>query len=571
MKEEILHFWKGDIDESKETLDTYSHDASLFTIRPSLVLFPKDATDIQALVRYVQAKKESGGKEYEEISITMRAAGTDMSGGAINNSLIVDTTKYMNKLITFHPHLTEEGAGDGDERSSITVEPGMFYRDMEKITLEKGLILPSYTASKEICAVGGMVANNSGGEKAIKYGKTENYVTELDVILSDGSLVTVKAMTKNELEVQMLENTLYGKICRDVWNLLRRNTVEIADARPRVSKNSAGYYLWNIWDDEKQVFDLCKIFVGSQGTLGIVTKITFRLVPVEPYTNVLAIFLPDIKHLGAIVTEILPFTPDSLESYDDYSMKLAVRFFFDFFKQLGFKGAIKLGLQFLPEAKMLLTGGLPKLILLVEASGKTENEVALELMRIEKTVAHFGYKTHIAKSASEAEKYWKIRRESFNLLRKHVKGKRTAPFIDDVIVPPEVLPEFLPRLEALIKEYNLVYTIAGHAGNGNFHIIPLMDLDSPISADIILELSQKVYDLVLEYHGSITAEHNDGIIRTPFLEQMYGEKIYRLFNEVKFLFDPLLMFNPGKKVGGTKEAIRRALLAGEHTKHPYGS
>ena len=118
------------------------------------------------------------------------------------------------------------------------------------------------------------------------------------------------------------------------------------------------------------------------------------------------------------------------------------------------------------------------------------------------------------------------------------KNKRTAPFIDDVIVSPSVLPEFLPKIEALIAEYNLVYTIAGHAGNGNFHIIPLMDLDSPFSGDVILDLSQKVYDLVLSYHGSITAEHNDGIIRTPYLEQMYGEHICGLFKEVKDMFDP---------------------------------
>lgn len=542
MREELQQFFKGDIDDSPETLSKYSHDASLFEVRPELVVYPKDTADVSAVVKWVFENKT----KYQNLSITARSAGTDMSGGAINDSIIMDFTRYMNQIISV-------------DANRAIVEPGVYYRDMEKKTLEYNAIMPSYTASREICAVGGMVANNAGGEKSIKYGKTENYVTELEIVLSDGSFEIIRPMTKNELEAKSLEQTLYGKICRDLWLLLKRNADEIKAAKPNVSKNSAGYYLWNVWDEKTQTFDLCKLFVGSQGTLGIVTKITFKLVPVKPYKNVLAIFLPDIKRLGEVVAEIMPFEPDSLESYDDYSMKLAVKFFFDFFKQLGIRGAIRLGLQFIPEAWMMLRGGLPKLILLVEITGKTTEEVDAKLFAIKNQVAHFGYKTRIARSAIEAEKYWDIRRESFNLLRKHVHGKRTAPFIDDVIVPPAVLPEFLPKLTALIDHYKLVYTIAGHAGNGNFHIIPLMDLKDSFAPDIILDLSQKVYDLVIEYKGSITAEHNDGIIRTPYLRQMYGDKIYKLFEETKQIFDPLKILNPGKKVDGTFDDIRRAL------------
>jgi FAD/FMN-containing dehydrogenase len=166
---------------------------------------------------------------------------------------------------------------------------------------------------------------------------------------------------------------------------------------------------------------------------------------------------------------------------------------------------------------------------------------------------------HIAHSSAEADKYWRIRHESFNLLRKHVKNKRTAPFIDDIIVKPEFLPEFLPQIKNLLDEYKLDYTVQGHLGNGNFHIIPLMDLNSPFSADIILELSAKVYTLVNKYKGSITAEHNDGIIRTPYLKQQFGDDIVALFKVTKEIFDPLNIFNPGKKVGGTFEDIKTAI------------
>jgi FAD/FMN-containing dehydrogenase len=241
-------------------------------------------------------------------------------------------------------------------------------------------------------------------------------------------------------------------------------------------------------------------------------------------------------------------------------MKLAFKFFFDFFIQMGFFGAVKLGLQFIPDAwNVLLSGKIPKLILMVEFEGKSEKEIHGKLVALREKILHFGYKVHIARSSAEAQKYWKIRRESFNLLRKHSKGKRTAPFIDDIIVKPEFLPVFLPKIQAILDEYKLVYTIAGHPGNGNFHIIPLMNLSDPFSADTILDVSKKVYDLVHEYHGSITAEHNDGIIRTPYLLQMFGADMISIFEKTKNIFDPENIFNPGKKVGGTFDDIRKAI------------
>ena len=532
---------EGDVDTTDKTLSDHSHDASLFEIKPEIVVFPKNSQDIKNIVSLVVTYK----KAYPNLSIVARSAGTDMSGGALGNSIVLDFTRYMNTIKNISP-------------SSVTVEPGCFYRDLEKETLKINRIMPAYTASKEICAVGGMVANNSGGEKTIKYGKVENYIEKLNVVFTDGHEYSITPLTEEELENKIKQDSFESKIYANIKKLIDSNNELVARAKPNVSKNSAGYYLWNVYRDDGR-FDLNKILVGSQGTLVIITEITWRLVPVEPHSNVLAIFMPTIKELSHIVNEILPFKPDSLESYDDYSMKLAVKFFFDFFKQLGFWGAIRLGLTFLPEAFMMLTGGVPKLILLVEFSGKTPEEVTKELQKVQNKIAHFGYKTHIAKNAKEAEKYWRIRRESFNMLRKHVQGKRTAPFIDDIIVNPEYLPEFLPKIQALLQEYNLIYTIAGHAGNGNFHIIPLMDLDSPFGSDTILELSTKVYDLVHIYKGSITAEHNDGIIRTPYLEQMFGTDVIELFKQTKNIFDPHNILNPGKKVGGTKENIKKYL------------
>ncbi len=541
---------EGEVMADEATLDTYSRDASLFEVTPAAVVFPKNSGDIQELVKYVGEHKEFD----PSLSITARSAGTDMSGGPLNESLIVDFTKYMNKIVMV------------DDDKGIA-QPGVYYRDFERETLARGRIMPSYTASKGINAIGGMVGNNSGGEKSIKYGKTERYVRRQKAVFADGNEYEIKPLTREELAAKMKQKNFEGKVYKELFALIDTNYDAIQAARPAVSKNSAGYYLWNVWDRESGIFDLNKLIVGSQGTLVLTTEVELGLVKVPTHSKMVVIFLPHIQKLGDIVDTVMTFEPESFESYDDYSMKLAIKFAFDFFKVLGFWGAIKLGLQFIPDMFMVLTGGVPKLILMAEVTGDDETEVTARAQAIKASVKKFGYPTKVAKSKAEVDKYWKIRRESFNLLRNHVKGKRTAPFIDDIIVSPHQMPEFLPQLQAIIDEYKLEYTIAGHAGNGNFHIIPLMDLDNPISSDIILELSKRVYKLVVEYNGSITAEHNDGIIRTPFLPYMYKPEIIKLFAEVKGIFDPLNIFNPGKKVGGSFAYITDHLVKKHDTEH----
>jgi len=203
---------------------------------------------------------------------------------------------------------------------------------------------------------------------------------------------------------------------------------------------------------------------------------------------------------------------------------------------------------------MALTGGIPKLVMLVEFASDSEKDAMDRARDAQKSLAEFKVRTKLILSDEAAQKYWVIRRESFNLLRHHVQGMRTAPFIDDFVVKPEVLAEFLPRLYTLMNKYKLLYTIAGHVGDGNFHIIPLMKLGDPDSArKVIADLGKEVYDLVFEYKGSMTGEHNDGLVRGPYLEQMYGREVYQLFVKTKQIFDPQNIFNPGKKVNASMD------------------
>ena len=532
--EQIKKIIKGEVSSDEKELSIYSHDASIFEVRPQVVVKPKDVEDIRNLVKWVADNKDSN----KELSLTARAGGTDMTGGPLNKSIILDFTAYLNKIISVE-----------DTPPHAVVEPGVFYRDFEKETLKKNLLLPSYPASREICTVGGMVANNAGGEKSLRYGKTENYVQELSVVLSDGREYILKSLTLEELEQKKSQQDFEGEIYRQMHDLLESNYELIKKAKPNVSKNSAGYPLWSVYWSDQYKFDLTKLLVGSQGTLGIITKIKFRLIKPKKYSKLLLIFLKDLKFLGEVVNTVNHNEPESFESYDDQTFKLAVKILPDLIKRIGIGAMFK----FIPDVWAILIGGVPKMVMLVEFTGNDEEELNMRLEKCNKeVVANFSLKTRVAKNFADAQKYWTIRRESFNLLRKHVKGKKTAPFVDDVIVRPEYLPEFLPRLNKILEQYKnyMVYTIAGHPGDGNFHIIPLMDLSDEKSRQIISELSERVYNLVLEYHGSITAEHNDGLIRTPYLEKMYGPEIYKLFQKTKQIFDPQNIFNPHKKVDG---------------------
>lgn len=534
LPEELKKVVRGEVDDSPEAREAASRDTSLYRVVPEVVVRPLDTPDVQAVVRYATDAKKKG----TAISIVARSAGTDMSGGPLGSSIILDMTRHFTRII---------GVGDG----YAVVEPGVYFRDFDKETKKKNLELPSYTASREICTVGGMVANNSGGEKNLKFGKTARYVEELDVVGSDGEVHTFKNLEGDALAAKLKEPGFEGDLYRGVSEILQKHRAVIAEHAPRVGKNSSGYALWAIGDGVTKL-NLARLMVGAQGTLGIHTRIRFKLVQPKPYAAMTVVFLKDLTQLASVIQRTLIREPDSFESYDDNTFTLATKYFPELALQMKL-GLLKLGISFLPEVWMLLTGGIPKLVLMAEFRADTQAAALEKATNLAAEIAaeHPSMKVRVARSESEARKYWVIRRESFNLLRKKVRGKRTAPFIDDFVVPPAKFPEFLPKLETILGKYDLMHTIAGHVGDGNFHIIPLMDPNRPDGREIIEKMGKEVYDLVLEYHGSISGEHNDGYVRTPYVEQMFGSEMYALFNQIKKLFDPLNIFNPGKKVGTT--------------------
>ena len=530
--------FSGDLDDSAASKEKYSHDASLFEIKPQLVVFPKDTKDVETLVKLAAQHKAA----YKDLSLTPRSAGTDMAGGAINDSIILDFTKHMH---TIHEVTRTHGRA----------QPGVYYRDFEPRTLRHGVFMPSYPASRDLAALGGMVGNNSGGEKSLEYGKVKDFVTELEVVWADGVARKVKPITKAALDKKMKQKDFEGQVYKQIFELCEKNYEAIKNAKPQVSKNSMGYTLWEVWDRETGIFDLTKLFVGSEGTLGITTDITFKLVPHRPHSGLLVLFLKDIKKLGHLIPKVLEHKPATFESFDDSTLLLSIKFMPYFLKMLGPRRFIKLLISLTPDALQLLRG-VPKMILMVEFNSDTEEEVRTKIRNLHQELGGLRARYEIngfeeTPTEAASEKFWTMRRHSFQLLRSKVKDKHTAPFIDDLIVRPEYLAEFLPKLRRIVKKYKLFATVQGHIGDGNFHIIPLMKLEDAKERKKLLPAMKEVNMLVLKYKGSLSGEHNDGLVRGPWLKQQFGPQVYDLMRQVKHIMDPQNIFNPHKKTDAT--------------------
>lgn len=533
--EDIKKRIEGDVDASDKTREFYSHDASLFELTPDVVVFPKNSNDVQEIVRYVNENK----KHNRKLSIVPRTRGTDMSGGAIGESIVMDISRHMTEFY-------------GIEGDVAHTQPGITYKEFDKITLKEGMIMPSYPASRELAGIGGIVNNNSGGEKSLQYGKTDRYVREMKMVLADGNEYTFKPLNRKELNAKMSQDDFEGRLYRDTFELLDKHYDEIQAAAPKVSKDSTGYHLWNVWNRETQVFDMTKLFVGAQGTLGLNTEVKLGLVNNPKYSGTLVCYMKDIDNLGEVIPDVLSHNPATFECFDDNTLWLSFKFIFSFIKTLGFSTWIKMCIQLIPDG-LALVKGVPKMILLIEFSGESTSEVKMKIHNAHQDLKKYKNFTYMEEDETieKSRKFWLMRRESFNLLRQKVKDKHTAPFIDDLVVPPEHLSEFLPQLRTIIRKYKLMATIAGHMGDGNFHIIPLMKIEDPKERAKFKPAMTEVNELVIKYGGSVSGEHNDGMIRGPWLEQMYSKSVLGYMKDIKRIFDPDTIFNPHKKTDAT--------------------
>jgi FAD/FMN-containing dehydrogenase len=512
--------FNGEVDTSEATRIANSRDASIFEVMPTGIIAPRDTNDIQAVVEWANRQTEAGNP----VTFAARVGGTCMSGGSLTQGYILDLKRHFNYV----------GAVDTINQS-ITTQSGAMHLTVESAASAAGLLFAPYTSSRDICGIGGMLGNNASGEQSIKYGPTSDNVKSVKVVLSDGNEYAFGPLTRRELEEKKLLSTFEGEIYRRVTKLLDENAFTVKTSHPRTVKNASGYQLWDLWDTHHQTFNLGRLFIGAQGTLGIITEATLKLVKPGKFQRMIVTPISDLSTLPTVVKTMLRYEPITCETFDHFTYELAE--------------------QLYPEdAERAQVARGKHMVILSVFEGETQHETDVLAGQAKEMLEKLGHETFWIDDQASIDSFLLIRRKSFKMLLEHpIAHTRAEAFLEDTIVPLENYGSFLTELEAILHEYNMVYTYAGHIGAGSIRLIPLADMEAEGAAERIMELETKVNDLVIHYGGSISADHNDGIVRTPYLEKQFGAAMVALFAEIKNIFDPNNIFNAGKKVGGTVE------------------
>jgi len=526
----------GEVLTSLSARKYFSTDGGVFEALPSIIVYPQNENDVRKTARFAWQLAERG----RPIPITARGRGSDQAGAAIGTGIMLVFPTHMNRILEFDP-----------KAGSVTVEPGIVYSKLQQALHTHGRFLPPYPSSIEFSTLGGAVANNAAGEKTIKYGSTRNYVKSLRVVLANGEVIETKRLTKRELNKKMGLSSFEGEIYRALDSLLEENQSIIDAMQLNVTKNSAGYYLEGV-RGKGGTFDLTPLFVGSQGTLGIVTEATFNTEPHNPETTLIAAFFDDIETAEKAVMEInsLPEQPSALELVDENLLN-----FIDTHNPNQLKGIVEKPFH--------------KLVVLIEFDNPSERTQKRMSKRAQKILSKHAVSFQVETEELAKERLWKIRHSAASVIT-HTEGTAKAlPIIEDGIVPSEKLTKYIEGIYEIFDKYNLKIAVWGHAGNANLHMQPFLDLGQVGDRQKVFKIIDDYYKLVISLGGSTSGEHSDGRLRAPYLEQLYGEEIYGLFTKLKSIFDPHNILNPGVKVNVTINDIKPMLRQEYSMEHLY--
>ena len=523
---------QGTVTEATDAREYFSTDGSIFKIVPEGVIYPANTADVVTTVSYLAERAQAG----KRIGLIPRGKGTDQGGGAVGEGLQLVFPAHMNKLLSL-------------QKDRVTVQPGMSYGTLQQTLHTHGRFLPPYPASIEFASIGGAVANDAAGEKTVKYGTTHRFVKQLKVVLSDGSLITTERISARQLNRKKGQSDLEGQLYRGLDRLIDEHAAVIKKHTPATTKNSAGYALARVKGQDGS-FDLSQIFIGAQGTLGVITEITLATSLWNPRTTLIAAYFDDITKAGEAVAKLKKLRPSALELVDYHLLEYLREH-----RPHDLAGVI-------PEI-------LPKIVLLIEFDNVSQLSQTLAARNAQRLLKRLATGQRQTSDPAEQDKLWKIRREAAAVIWMAEGDKKALPFIEDGIVPPEKLSQFLEKIYKLLRAHDLDIAVWGHAGDANLHLQPFLNLTKKKDVDKLFEVGKQFNKLVIDLGGSTSAEHNDGLIRAPYLKQLYGEAMYDLFTEVKHLFDPQDILNPGKKTDADADQTRQFVRPDYNLRHLY--
>ena len=506
IKDLELHV-QGDVLSDEASLGMYATDASVYQIRPIVVVMPKDEVDVFAAVKIA--------KDYQ-VSILPRGGGTSLAGQTVGQSMILDFSKYMN-------HLLELNTAEKWAR----VQPGLVRDELNAVLEDHGLHFAPDPATSSRANIGGMIGNNSSGTKSILYGKTVDHVLELKVLLSDGTILHLKTETPEGYQAKTKAPGREGTIYRKFKEIVEKNEEQIRKRFPKVMRRVQGYNL-----DEfagKTNWNLSKLICGSEGTLAIILEAKINLTSLPAHKSVCVGHYSSVNEAIRAVNEILPFQPSAIEILDDTVVRLSRK-----------------NLTTRHHARFIQ--GDPAAILVIEFYGDTEREVSERprLMIEHLTGKGMGYAYPLFPAGPQYEDVWVIRKKGLGLMLGIKGGKKPLAFIEDAGIPTEHLPEYIERVLGLCKKNNTEAAMYAHASVGVIHVRPILDLRLEEDIQRFKNIADGTFELVMEYGGSWSGEHGDGLVRSYYLERFFGPQVYGALKKVKRLFDPDQRMNPGK-------------------------
>lgn len=521
----------GEVITSADARRYFATDTSIFTLTPAIVVYPRNENDIRKTARFTWQLAERG----RVIPITARGSGTDQSGAAIGSGVVIVFPAHMNKVLELDP-----------KSGSVAVQPGLNYGKLQQTLHTHGRFLPPFPASLEYSTIGGAIGNNAGGEKSIKYGCTRDFIRSLRVVLANGEVIETRRISKRELNKKMGLNSFEGEVYRALDTLLEDNKELIGSLKKDVSKNAAGYHLADLKHKDGSI-DLTPLFVGSQGTLGIITEAIVETEAHNPHSTLIQASFANIDEAAQAVNEIrqLPVLPSAVEMVDEHLLN-----FIDRTNPNQLKG--------------LMDKPFHKIVLLIEFDDANIRVQKRMTKKTRKILEHYGATFRIETEPEQQEQLWKIRHTAAAVASFQEGGVKALPIIEDGIVPVDKLGDFIESVYAMFQRYHLQAAIWGHAGSGNLHMQPMLDLSQLGDRQKIFKLMDEYHKLVIDMGGSTTGEHGDGRLRGPYLQQLYGSEAYELFKQVKTIFDPHNTMNPGVKVNVTSEDVK-PLLRNEYS------
>ncbi len=502
---------KGSVAADPVTRQVYSVDASIYEVEPLAVVSPADQEDITTALQ--MAFRES-------VPVIARGAATGITGGCLGKGLILDLSRYLNRILEINI-----------EQEYAICEPGVVQEQLNQALSSYGYRLGPDTSTGDRATLGGMLGNNAAGARSLRYGCFADHLLEVTWLNAEGQALTLGRPTLDQWKQLSQEPTPTGRLHRALWELRERYREEIQEHFPKLPRLVSGYRLTALLGEGE--IPLCELLAGSEGSLGIVTSMKLRIVR-KPGPSVLCLFsFSDMVQAMAVVQTLLPMHPLALELIDHHILE---------------SGRQAPSMQ----GQLDWLKGTPKALVFVECDGCNSSEALEKAKACNQAVIAAGEHPggYLLTEPSQIQSVWKVRKAGLGLLLSKRSYSRAIAFIEDVAVPPDQIASFMKEFLDLLQRFDKRAGIYGHAGAGCLHIRPYIDLRQASEVQTLEDLQVAVTDLLMQHRGVLSGEHGDGYIRSWLNPKLFGPKLYQAFLELKEIFDPLDRLNPGKVVHG---------------------